>query len=180
MILLKVDMRTLLHAQKVSTAFHGTIHTSPALRRKLWLSSRTTAAEEEDPKAKRMLNPFILDHRRKLYLKGLYLWQNTSAAAPKTCIVDLHFASLQHAMALRSASWCEMVVVQQHHASIQWSVGYYEGGKVKSVGFMFPDGPPTLGLLVDALLETFVPGHGQAEPAGKEEGRVEVAEEDGA
>ncbi|KAK4544415.1 hypothetical protein LTR36_004306 [Oleoguttula mirabilis] len=186
MILLKLDMRTLLRVQRVSSAFHGTIHTSPELRRKLWISPRKPSGDgADDPKATRMLNPLILDRRHKLLIKSLYLWQGTTPTTtpgtPKTSYVDIHYPSLKHALALRSGSWCEMIVVQPHHASIQWSLGYYDGGKLRQIGYRFTSGPPTLGVLLDALLEHFVPGYGRVEPAG-EEGRVEeaAAAEDGA
>lgn len=165
LILLNLDMRTVLRVQTVSASFHSTIHTSPKLRRKLWLSPRTTGPtpssdREADQKAPRMLNPLILDHKRQIRIKDLYLWHGISKPGePRKFVADIIFPSLGHACALTPGTWCEMLVVQPHHESVEWNLGFYEGGKVRSVGFRFLQGPPTMGELVDALLEHFVPGY---------------------
>ena len=175
MILLKVpDMRTVLHAQRVSKTFQATMRGSAPILRKLWLlpqkDSHTITADDKQAVKSMRINPLLLDHRRKLFMRNLILWRDSLLNSKKTIIVDIHHPSLQQAVYLskQAGSWRDMFVVQPHCDEIMWSVGQCRdlrtggnGKDCKTVEIklvLSGGGPPTLGELVDALVEKFDDG----------------------
>ena len=176
MILLKVpDMRTVLHAQRVNKTFQATVKGSAPLLRKLWLlpqkGPHTVMANDKEAVKTMRINPLLLDHRRKLFMRNLFFWQGSLLGTSKTIIVDIHYPSLQQAIHLSKTrgSWRDMFVVQPHCNEIKWSVGqckdlrtWQQGKECKKVEIKLVfsgGGPPRLGELVDALVEKFGGGN---------------------
>ncbi|KAK5132308.1 hypothetical protein LTR08_009216 [Meristemomyces frigidus] len=170
LILLQVPCpRTVLRAQAVHPVFRATITNSAPLQRKLWLlpsptgnPNATIAAHDKQAVKTMRLNPLLLTHRRALSMRSFFLWQGSLLGTSNALIVDIHYPTLQRAMALsadRSGSWRGMVVVQPHCDGIQWSVGQCRDLRTREtvhVGLRFGGGgPPRLGELVDALVEKF-------------------------
>ncbi|TKA33708.1 hypothetical protein B0A50_00544 [Salinomyces thailandicus] len=184
LVLVNLDMKTLLLAQRTCKTFHATIMNSPPLLRKLWLlpeepfaaQGPATTKIQDQPRRQQAcrLNPLLLINRHRLRLAAFHLWGG-EAKAPRT-IVDLHFRSLEDARRLPpEGSWSRMLVVQPHSAEATWSLEAYgpprgegrqdivaEGrrlrggkrGRTRAVAYKYSV-PPTLGEVRNDLVEKF-------------------------
>jgi len=191
MIMQRVDMKTLLLAQKVDKRFHAHIQGFRPLQRALWLlpklekdeiapsagAKRSQAAPSAKPK--RGLNPLLFGKRYRLGIKiyGFNLWPVPAPRPGLTAMMDLYFKSLDAACELPEYWSCnKMLVVQPHSEDIAWVLGYDERPKVvngRSVGprevlrkfAMKYGGAPSFGELRRDLMVKFDGKSG--EPVGK-------------
>ncbi|KAI6799719.1 hypothetical protein KC363_g2621 [Hortaea werneckii] len=128
MILMSVDMKTVLLAQRTSRAFHATINSSPRLLRKLWILphkvDQTGSADELRSRSQARLNPLLVHNSRRLGFKSLLLWKGTDKKQP--LIIDFHFRSLKTVEEIPPGSWERMLIMQPHLPSARFELGVFD------------------------------------------------------